>query len=98
MPYYPPPSSAVTTLTTKGDLLGHTGSVLGRLAASTNGLVLGLDSTQTLGLRWGFSTPVYSLTGVDADRTINVDSTTFNELLNIVGTLIQDLQTRGIVA
>lgn len=39
----------------------------------------------------------YTLTGVDADRVINVDSTTLNELLNVVGTLIQDLQSRGIV-
>jgi hypothetical protein len=39
----------------------------------------------------------YTLTGVDADRTINVDLTTFNELLNVVGTLITDLQARGIV-
>jgi hypothetical protein len=43
------------------------------------------------------ATDVYSLTGVDADRTINVDSTTLNELLNVVGTLIQDLKDRGIV-
>ena len=39
----------------------------------------------------------YTLTGVDADRAINVDSTTFNELLNVVGTLITDLQARGVV-
>lgn len=39
----------------------------------------------------------YTLTGVDADRAINVDATTLNELLNVVGTLIQDLQARGIV-
>ncbi len=39
----------------------------------------------------------YSLTGVNTDRTINVDATTLNELLNVVGTLITDLQARGIV-
>ena len=43
------------------------------------------------------ATDVYTLTGVDADRVINVDSTTLNELLNVVGTLIQDLKDRGIV-
>ncbi len=39
----------------------------------------------------------YTLTGVNTDRAINVDSTTVNELLNVVGTLIADLQARGIV-
>lgn len=39
----------------------------------------------------------YTLTGVNADRAIDVDATTLNELLNVVGTLIQDLQARGIV-
>lgn len=33
----------------------------------------------------------YTLTGVDTDRVINTDATTLNELLNVVGTLIQDL-------
>lgn len=40
--------------------------------------------------------PAYTLTGVDADRVINVDSTTFNEALNVLGTVIQDLKTSGI--
>lgn len=43
-------------------------------------------------------TTAYTVTGVDTDRAINVDSTTLNELLNVVGTMIQDLQARGIMA
>jgi len=39
----------------------------------------------------------YTLTGVNTDRAINTDLTTLNELLNVVGTLITDLQARGIV-
>lgn len=39
----------------------------------------------------------YTVTGVNADRVINVDSTTLGELLNIVGTLIQDLQDRDVI-
>jgi len=34
---------------------------------------------------------VYTLTGVDTDRTVNVDAMTVNELGNVLGTLIQDL-------
>jgi hypothetical protein len=39
----------------------------------------------------------YTVTGVATDRTINVDLTTFNELLDVVGTLIADLQARGVI-
>ncbi len=39
----------------------------------------------------------YTLTGVNTDRVINTDLTTLNELLNVVGTLIQDLQSIGVV-
>lgn len=33
----------------------------------------------------------YTLTGVDTDRVIDVDATTLNEALNVLGTLISDL-------
>lgn len=43
------------------------------------------------------SPSAYTLTGVDVDRAIDVDNMTLNELANVVGTLIQDLQARLIV-
>jgi hypothetical protein len=89
MPLYPPPGTAVTTLTTKGDILGHTGSALGRLPAGTNGKPLVYDSSQTLGLRAGPIT-AFTVTGVNADRVLDADNTTLNELLNVFGTFLQD--------
>lgn len=83
------PISQTTTLTTKGDLLGYTGSALGRLPAGTNGKPLVYDSSQTLGLRAGPITP-FTVVGVNADRVIDVDNTTLNELLNVFGTFLQD--------
>lgn len=98
MPLYYPPPATTTVLTTKGDLLAHNGSILVRMPAGSDGKLLGADSSQTNGLGYGFASPVYSLSGVNADRTIDVDATTLNEALNVLGTLIQDLQTRGVVA
>jgi hypothetical protein len=42
----------VAKLTTKGDLLVTTGSVLNRLAVGTNYFVLGADSAATNGVAW----------------------------------------------
>ena len=98
MPLYYPPPATTTLLTTKGDLLSHNGSTLVRFAVGTDGTLLGADSSQANGIGWGFASPVYSLSGVSTDRTIDVGATTLNELANVVGTLIQDCQTRGIVA
>lgn len=39
-------------LTTKGDLLGYSGSDYGRFPIGTNGFFLQADSSQTLGWRW----------------------------------------------
>jgi hypothetical protein len=46
-------SGGQSILTTKGDLLVHTGSALARLGVGTNGQVLIADSGQTNGMRWG---------------------------------------------
>jgi hypothetical protein len=40
----------------------------------------------------------YSVTNVTTDRTYNADSTSINELADVLGTLIADLRTRGHVA
>lgn len=40
-------------LTTKGDILSHTGTALARLPVGSNGQVLKADSTQPTGLTWG---------------------------------------------
>lgn len=41
--------------------------------------------------------PVYTVTNNVTDRVIDVNSTTINELLHIVGTLISDLKTANIL-
>lgn len=39
----------------------------------------------------------YTVTGETPDRTINVATTTLNELLNVVGTLIEDMKAAGLL-
>lgn len=39
----------------------------------------------------------YTVTGETPDRVINVATTTLNEALNVLGTLIEDLKTAGIL-
>lgn len=61
-------------LTTKGDVLGHDGSIVARLAVGTNGQVLTVASGDDLGLRWVTPTPPLTdhgaLTGLaDDDHT-----------------------------
>ena len=45
-------NKVASTLTTKGDILVTTGSVLNRLAVGTNGFVLTADSAETNGVKW----------------------------------------------
>jgi hypothetical protein len=39
----------------------------------------------------------YSVTNVTTDRTYNADSTTINEVADVLGTLIADLKATGII-
>lgn len=45
-------SAISVPLTTKGDLLGHTGAALGRLPIGPNGYILVPDNTAPLGFKW----------------------------------------------
>lgn len=45
-------NTVASTLTTKGDLLVHTGSVHARLGVGTNGYALVADSAETNGVKW----------------------------------------------
>lgn len=55
---------ALSPLTTKGDLLGHS-TVNARLAVGTNGQVLTADSAQTLGIKWADVSGTGTVTSVD---------------------------------
>lgn len=46
-------NALASTLTTKGDVLAHTGSAHTRVGVGTNGQVLIADSAQASGLKWG---------------------------------------------
>jgi len=67
---------------------------------TTTGTKIGTSTTELLGF-WG-ATPVaqpaaYTPTNVTADRSFDADSITLDELADVVGTLIQDLQSFGAV-
>ena len=55
-------TAALNKLTTKGDIFGHDGSDLKRLAVGTNGQVLTADSAATLGIKWASVASVTNLT------------------------------------
>ncbi len=40
----------------------------------------------------------YLISNVTTDRTVDADSTTVNELADLLGTLINDLRTRGVIS
>lgn len=72
-------NAVASTLTTKGDLLVHTGSVHARLAAGTNEHRLVADSAQTNGVKYVADTTNYAiaakgdlLVGTAADTLTNV--------------------------
>jgi hypothetical protein len=69
----------VSTLTTKGDLLVTTGSVLDRLAAGANGTVLAADSAATNGVAWSAAYATLAspaLTGTPTAPTAAVSTNT----------------------
>jgi hypothetical protein len=66
----------------------------------TTGTKIALNATDKLGF-WGHATAVqpaaYTPTNVSADRSYDANSTTIDELADVLGTLIADLQTMGLV-
>ena len=67
---------------------------------STGGMKIGTATTQKLGF-WN-ATPVvqpsaYTVTNPSADRAFDVSSTSVNELARVLGTLITDLQSIGLL-
>ena len=59
------PEGGTTTLTTKGDLLTRSSSAVDRLAVgATNGHVLTVDSSETLGMKWAAQTGGSSINGM----------------------------------
>jgi len=100
MPLYRSPTNTVTVRKNTGANVGSRGRL---------NLIEGAGVTLTVTDDAGSSevdvtiaavdspTGTYTLTGVNADRAIDADATTLNEALNVLGTLIQDLQTQGIV-
>lgn len=67
---------------------------------STNGNKIGTATTQKLGF-WN-ATPVvqpaaYTVSNVTTDRTYNANSYTMDELADVLGTLIGDLQSIGLI-
>lgn len=74
--------NALSPLTTKGDILGHSSTVNARLPVGTNNFVLTADSTQTLGIKWA-AVP----TSVTTVGTIDSQAKS-NDALVIVGATI----------
>jgi len=72
-------NAVAAALTTKGDLLVTTGSVLNRLAVGSNGTVLAADSTATNGVAWSAAYATLAspaLTGTPTAPTAAVSTNT----------------------
>ena len=73
-------NSMATTLTTKGDIIGATGSsAFARLGVGTNGQVLTADSTQTTGLSWATPASASTLSAISSG-TFSGSSLVFSSL------------------
>lgn len=58
------------------------------------------DETSKVGPQWNppLTTPSYTTTNVVTDRTYDADATTVDELADVLGTLIADLKSVGIIS
>lgn len=75
--------------------------VLGRLHHATDTNVLSRDNGSTwdtLGILMSGSAQTYTVTNGSIDRAYDANSTSLNEIADVLGTLISDLQARGILA
>jgi hypothetical protein len=73
-------NAVAAALTTKGDLLVTTGSVLNRLAVGSNGTVLAADSTATNGVAWSaayatLASPALTGTPTAPTAAVSTDTT-----------------------
>jgi len=89
--------NALDPLTTKGDVIAHDGTNSIRVAVGTNGQLLVADSAATPGLAWKGTVQAYTPTNVTTDRAFDADTVVVAELADVVGTLINDLKTFGIL-
>lgn len=67
-----------TDLTTKGDLLGYTGSAHQRFAVGTDGYVLKADDTQSVGWRWACAGYEY-ISSASASSSTSIEFTDFQD-------------------
>lgn len=66
----------------------------------STGMKIGTDPTQKIG--WWDATPVvqstgWSVTNVSADKTFDASNTSLSEVANVLGTLIEDIKTYGLL-
>jgi hypothetical protein len=85
--------SAADTLRTDDSLVVNLNlSVNGNAAFGASGSSLGFYGAAPV-----TRSAAYTVTSVTTDRTISASSTTLDELVNVVGTLITDLKTMGLI-
>ena len=92
-------SAGGSPLTTVGDIFGYDG-VDARIPVGADLTVLTANSAQALGVEWVAPlapTGTYTPTNVTPDRSYDANSTSVNELADVLGTLIADLQLRGVL-
>lgn len=89
--------NALDPLTTKGDIIAHNGTDSVRLAVGANGQLPVADSGAATGLAWKGTVQTYTASNVTTDRSYDADATTLDEVADVLGTLINDLRTFGVL-
>lgn len=95
-------TGAVGIAGTNGNLALANDFYLGRdiITNTTTGMKIGTDPTQKIG--WWDATPVvqstgWSATNVSTDKTFDASNTSLSEVANVLGTLIEDIKTYGLL-
>jgi hypothetical protein len=86
-----------TTIESNSTIVLNDGSNWNPVANSTLTLLFISNKWFEVARSYGASTGTYTISNVTTDRTYDANATTVDELADVLGTLIADLNTRGVI-